>query len=48
MEVLDKVLDDILEKLKEWADRVIEALFGPEAQPQAEPIPVPADNRVRR
>ncbi|MBD1939904.1 MULTISPECIES: hypothetical protein [unclassified Microcoleus] len=34
-------IDNILEKLKEWARKLIEALLGPDAQPEPEPIPVP-------
>jgi hypothetical protein len=41
-------IDTVLEKLKEWARRIIEALLGPEAQPEAEPIPIPVDDRYRR
>lgn len=38
-------IDKALEKLREWIDRVIDALFGPEAQPEHEPIPIPVDDR---
>lgn len=41
-------LDKILEKLKDWAQKVIELLLGPEAEPEAELIPVPVDDRQRR
>ena len=44
MEYLDKVL----EKLKEWTRKLIEALLGPEAQPEAELIPVPVNEPQRR
>lgn len=36
-------IDNILEKLKEWARKLIEALLGPDAQPEPEPIPVPVN-----
>lgn len=41
-------IDRVLEKLKEWARKLIEALLGPEAEPEPELIPVPVDDRRRR
>ena len=41
-------LEKVLEKIKEWARRLIEALLSPEAQPEPEPIPIPVDDRRRR
>ncbi|HEY9631549.1 MAG: hypothetical protein HY785_26240 [Oscillatoriophycideae cyanobacterium NC_groundwater_1537_Pr4_S-0.65um_50_18] len=41
-------IERVLEKLKDWAGRLIEALLGPEAQPEPEPIPVPVRNDDRR
>ena len=41
-------IDQVLEKLREWADKVMDALFGPQAQPEHEPIPIPVDDRRRR
>jgi predicted RNase H-like HicB family nuclease len=41
-------IDEALEKLKEWARKLIEALLGPEAQPEPEPIPVPVREPQRR
>lgn len=41
-------LDKVLEKLKEWAQRVIEALLGPTSAPEPEPIPIPVDDRRYR
>lgn len=38
-------LEKALEKLKEWARKLIEALLGPEPQPEAEPIPIPVNDR---
>jgi hypothetical protein len=38
----------ILEKLKQWIGKSIEALLGPELQPEPELIPIPVDDRVRR
>jgi hypothetical protein len=41
-------IEKVLEKLKEWARKLIEALLGPEAEPEPEPIPIPVDERTRR
>lgn len=41
-------IDKILEKLKELARKLIEALLGPEAEPEPELIPIPVDDRSRR
>ncbi|GAB4461256.1 MAG: hypothetical protein OHK0037_09880 [Elainellaceae cyanobacterium] len=41
-------IDKVLEKLKEWARKLVEALLGPDVQPEPEPIPVPVDDRGRR
>jgi hypothetical protein len=42
-------IQKLLEKVKDWARKVIETLLGPEAEPVPEPIPVPVrDNNRRR
>lgn len=41
-------IDKVLEKLKEWARKLIEALLGPDVQPEPEPIPIPVDDRNHR
>jgi hypothetical protein len=41
-------LEKVLEKLKEWAEKIIEALLGPSAEPEAELIPIPVDEPQRR
>ncbi len=41
-------VDKVLEKLKEWARRLIETLLGPKAEPELEPIPIPVNERSRR
>lgn len=41
-------VEKVLEKLKEWARKLIETLLGPEAEPELEPIPIPVNDRVRR
>jgi len=41
-------LDKVLEKVKEWARKLIEALLGPEGQPEGELIPVPVNDPQRR
>ncbi|HEY9764662.1 MAG TPA: hypothetical protein V6D07_19195 [Trichocoleus sp.] len=38
-------IEKALEKLREWIDRVIDTLLGPEVQPEHEPIPIPVDDR---
>lgn len=44
MEYIEKVL----EKLKEWTRKLIEALLGPEAEPEPELIPIPVNEPNRR
>ena len=41
-------IDQVIEKLKEIARKVIEALLGPEPEPEAELIPIPVDEPYRR
>jgi hypothetical protein len=41
-------IEKVLEKLKEWAGKIIEALLGPQAQPEQEAIPIPVHDRPRR
>ncbi|BAZ04813.1 hypothetical protein [Calothrix sp. NIES-3974] len=41
-------IDKVLEKLKELARKLIEALLGPEAEPEPELIPIPVNDRNRR
>lgn len=41
-------IDKVLEKLKELARKLIDALLGPEAEPEAELIPIPVNERSRR
>jgi ribosomal protein S10 len=41
-------IDQVIEKLREIARKVIEALLGPEPEPEAELIPVPVDEPYRR
>lgn len=43
MDYIDKALD----KLREWVDKVIEALFGPEHQPEPDLVPIPVDEPRR-
>jgi hypothetical protein len=44
MEYLEKVL----EKIKEWAQKLIEILLGPDAEPEPELIPIPVKDPQRR
>lgn len=41
-------IEKILEKLREWADKLIETLLGPEPEPEGELIPIPVNERQRR
>jgi hypothetical protein len=41
-------IDKVLEKLKELGRKLIEALLGPEAEPEPELIPIPVHDRSRR
>jgi hypothetical protein len=41
-------IEKVLENLKDWARKLIETLLGPEAEPEAELIPIPVDDRSRR
>ena len=41
-------IEKVLEKLKEWARRLIETLLGPEAEPEPELIPIPVNDPNRR
>lgn len=41
-------IEKVLEKLKELARRLIEALLGPEGEAEPELIPIPVDERSRR
>jgi hypothetical protein len=36
---------EIWEKLKEWANELIEILLGPEPQPEPELVPIPVKDR---
>jgi len=38
----------MLERIKEWARRMGEALFGPQAEPEGELIPIPVNEPRRR
>ncbi len=44
MDYIEKLLD----KLKQWANKLVEALLGPELQPEPELIPIPVEDRIRR
>lgn len=41
-------IEKVLEKVKEWTRKLIEALLGPDAQPEPEPIPIPVNDPERR
>ncbi len=40
-------IEKVLEKLREWAGKLIEVLLGPDPQPEYEPIPIPVDRQHR-
>ncbi len=39
-------LDKVIEKIREWVERVIDTLLEPQKQPQ--PIPIPVEDTPRR
>jgi hypothetical protein len=41
-------LEKVLEKLKEWSQKLIEILLGPDVEPELEPIPIPVNDPQRR
>ncbi|MEG3438252.1 hypothetical protein V0288_14075 [Pannus brasiliensis CCIBt3594] len=41
-------LEKVLEKLREWARKLIDNVFGPESEPEPELIPIPVNDRRRR
>lgn len=41
-------IEKVLEKLKEWARKLIETLLGPEAEPEPELIPIPVNEPRHR
>ena len=41
-------IDKVLEKLKDWGRRIVDALLGPEVEPEHELIPIPVDDRRYR
>jgi hypothetical protein len=43
MDYLEKILD----KLKEWAQQLVDTLFGPQTESEPESIPIPIDHHPR-
>ncbi|BAP17426.1 hypothetical protein ETSB_0585 [cyanobacterium endosymbiont of Epithemia turgida isolate EtSB Lake Yunoko] len=41
-------LERVLEKLKEWAQKLIETLLGPQAEPEPELLPIPVNDSQHR
>lgn len=41
-------IDKVLEKIRDWARRIVDALLGPEVEPEPELIPIPVDRRRYR
>jgi hypothetical protein len=44
MDYIEKVLD----KIRDWARKLIEILLGPDPEPEVEPIPIPVRDRESR
>ena len=42
------LIDKVIEKLKDWTQKLIEALLGPQAEPEPELIPIPVRERRSR
>lgn len=40
-------IEKLLERIKEWTRKLIEALLGPDVQPDSEPIPIPVRDSDR-
>ncbi|ARI81724.1 conserved hypothetical protein [Microcystis aeruginosa PCC 9432] len=40
-------LDEVIEKLREWARKLVESVFGPEPEPEPELIPIPVRDHSR-
>lgn len=40
-------LDEVIEKLREWARKLVESVFGPEPEPEPELIPIPVRDQSR-
>ncbi|MGI0482926.1 hypothetical protein ACN4EE_19345 [Geminocystis sp. CENA526] len=40
-------IEKVIEKLKEWTQKLIEALLGPQSEPEPELIPIPVRDRTR-
>jgi hypothetical protein len=38
-------IEKVIEKLKEWTQKLIEALLGPQSEPELELIPIPVRDR---
>ncbi|MEO0771475.1 MAG: hypothetical protein AAFY72_18990 [Cyanobacteria bacterium J06649_4] len=41
-------IDQVLDKLREWVDKVLDTLLGPQPEPEREPIPIPVDDHRSR
>jgi hypothetical protein len=41
-------IEQLLGKLRDWAQKLIEVLLGPEAEPEPELIPIPVNDRHNR
>lgn len=41
-------IEQLLDKLRDWAQQLIDVLLGPEPESETEAIPIPVDDRQRR
>jgi hypothetical protein len=41
-------LEKVLEKVKDWASKLLEILLGPGTEPEPELVPIPVDEPRRR
>ncbi len=41
-------LDKVIEKIREWVERVIDTLLGSDPEPQPQPIPIPVNDFPRQ
>ncbi len=41
-------IEQLLDKLRDLAQRLIDVLLGPEAEPEREVVPIPVDDRRSR
>ena len=40
-------IEQLLDKLRDWAQKLIDILLGPDVEPERETIPIPVNDRHR-